>query len=74
MTDPILNVEVAPEDEAASLLARQFYLHFHKYKKSEPRPAPFVPEWCLDYADKAVRYLADVDLQDAIDDLREDYR
>ena len=22
------------EDEVANLLARQFYLHFHKYKKS----------------------------------------
>jgi hypothetical protein len=74
MSNPVINVEVAIEDEAASLLARQFYLHFHKYKRTEPRPAPFVPEWCLDYADMAVKYLSDVDLQDAVEDLRSDYR
>ena len=62
------------DDEVANLLARQFYLHFHKYKKSSPRPAPFVNEWCLDYADMAVRYLLDIDPQDARDDLKEDYR
>lgn len=69
-------MNIDQEDEVKHMLARQFYLHFHKHRKSHWRAAPFVTEWAQDYADIACSYLLgdESDLDEVIALLREDYK
>jgi hypothetical protein len=42
-------------DNLASLaLARLFYLSYCKHNKYDPKPAPYVPGWALEYAQVSI--------------------